>query len=92
VENALDWVVGSGELIDKPIAFINASPRATRAWASLVETSRVMSAHVVLDASTTIPLQGRMLDAKGIAGDAELSTAPRYAIDALARAARDTRD
>src|SRR5882724_10769909 len=31
VKNALDWVVGSGELVDKPIALVNASPRATHA-------------------------------------------------------------
>ena len=34
LKNALDWVVGSGELIDKPIALINASARATHAHAS----------------------------------------------------------
>jgi hypothetical protein len=26
LKNALDWVVGSGELVDKPVALINASP------------------------------------------------------------------
>ncbi len=30
VKNALGWVVGSGELVDKPIALINASARETR--------------------------------------------------------------
>jgi len=35
LKNALDWAVGSGELVDKPIALINASRRATHAWASL---------------------------------------------------------
>ena len=29
LKNALDWVVGSGELSGKPVALINASPRAT---------------------------------------------------------------
>jgi chromate reductase, NAD(P)H dehydrogenase (quinone) len=28
LKNALDWVVGSGELVDKPIALINTSPHA----------------------------------------------------------------
>jgi chromate reductase len=88
VKNALDWVVGSGELVDKPIALVNASPRATHAWASLAETLAVMSAHVVRDASITISLQGRSLDANGIVEDAELSTALRSAIEALASAAR----
>jgi chromate reductase len=91
MKNALDWVVGSGELVDKPIALINASARAKHAWASLAETLTVMSAHLILEASITVPLDGRGLDAKGIVGDAELSTALTSAIDALSRAARNGR-
>jgi chromate reductase, NAD(P)H dehydrogenase (quinone) len=91
LKNALDWVVGSGELVDKPIALINASGRATHAWASLAETLSVMSAHVIVEASITVPLDGRRLDANGIVEDAELSTALRSAIEALAGAARVTR-
>jgi chromate reductase len=91
LKNALDWVVGSGELVDKPIALINTSARATHAWASLAETLSVMSAHVIVDASITVPLDGRRLDANGIVEDAELSTALRSAIEALAGAARVTR-
>ena len=87
VKNALDWVVGSGELIDKPIALINASGRATHAWASLKETLTVMSARVIVAASITVPLDGRALDAEGIAGDAELAAALRGALEALALAA-----
>jgi chromate reductase, NAD(P)H dehydrogenase (quinone) len=89
LKNALDWLVGSGELEEKPIALINASPRATHAWASLAETLDVMSAHVVPAASITLPLQGRSLDANAIVEDAELSTALRSAIAALAAAARE---
>jgi chromate reductase, NAD(P)H dehydrogenase (quinone) len=83
LKNALDWVVGSGELVDKPIALINASGRATHAWTSLRDTLTVMSARVVVAASITVPLEGRTLDAKGIVGDATLSAALRSAIDAL---------
>ena len=89
LKNALDWVVGSGELVDKRIALINASRRAIHAWASLAETLTVMSARVIVDPSITIPLDGRGLDANGIVGDAELSTALRSAIEALAFAAPD---
>jgi NAD(P)H-dependent FMN reductase len=91
LKNALDWLVGSVELTDKPIALINASARATHAWASLRETLTVMSAQVILDASITASLDGRRLDATGIAADAELSTALRSAIEALAVAAREKR-
>src|SRR5438105_3467377 len=31
MKNALDWVVGSGEFVDKPVALLNASPRSTYA-------------------------------------------------------------
>ena len=34
LKNALDWVVGTGELVEKPVALLNASPRATIAFAS----------------------------------------------------------
>jgi NAD(P)H-dependent FMN reductase len=47
LKNALDWVVGSGELVDKPVALFNASARGTYAQASLTETLTVMSARVV---------------------------------------------
>lgn len=73
LKNALDWIVGSGELVGKPVALLNASPRATLAQASLLETITVMSAHVVGKASVTIPLMGRNLDAPGVAGDPELA-------------------
>ena len=46
LKNALDWIVGSGELMDKPIALINASGRATLAYASLRETLTTMSGRV----------------------------------------------
>lgn len=91
LKNALDWVVGSGEFIDKPVALINASTRATRAWASLAETLSVMSARVILDASITIPVQGRSLDADGIARDSGFSTLLRSSLETLAEAARAKR-
>jgi NAD(P)H-dependent FMN reductase len=90
MKNALDWVVGSGELVEKPVALINASGHAKHAWASLADTLAVMSARVVLDASITVSL-GSMLDADGIIADAAMSNKLRSAIDALARAAREAR-
>ena len=88
LKNALDWVVGSSELVDKPIALINASGRARHAWASLAETLAVMSARVIPDASITVSLDGSALDADGIVADAARSNALRSAIEALANAAR----
>jgi chromate reductase len=64
MKNALDWLVGStqGEIVEKPVALINASPRATLAQASLVETLRTMSANVVADLSLTTSIGSRQSD------------------------------
>jgi len=88
LKNALDWIVGSGEIVGKPVALVNASPRATYAQASLEETLRVMSADVIAEASVTVPLSGRHLDAPGIVADTALSRTIRSALVALAQAAR----
>jgi chromate reductase, NAD(P)H dehydrogenase (quinone) len=86
LKNALDWVVGSGELIEKPVAVINASQRATHARASLMETLRTMSARVVEDASITLPLDGRRLGPDEILADPELVRALGSALASLASA------
>jgi chromate reductase len=91
LKNALDWVVSSSELVNKPIGVINASGRATHAWMSLRDTLTVMSARLIAAASITIPLEGRTLDATGIARDARLSGALRSAIGALVFAVLEAR-
>ena len=81
MKNALDWVVGSGELCDKRVGVVNASMRATHAHASLCETLLTMSARVT---QVVCPLDGRKgIDPKGIAGDAELSKILRDLLSAL---------
>ena len=86
LKNALDWIVGSGELVDKPVAMLNTSPMATHAQASLRETLAVMSARVIADASLTIPIQGKHLDENGIAADPQISRLVRRAIEELVTA------
>ena len=90
LKNALDWVVGSGELIGKPIGLVNTSARATHAWQSLVETLTVMSATVVPGASIVIPLQGPT-DAGMIMDEPALRDPLCAVIEAIAAAARDSR-
>jgi NAD(P)H-dependent FMN reductase len=91
LKNALDWVVSSGELVNKPIALINTSARATHAWASLAETLSVMSAYVVHDASITVPLAGRSPDVDRIVADATIASALRSAIYILSSDGREAR-
>jgi NAD(P)H-dependent FMN reductase len=88
LKNALDWVVSSGEFVDKPVAAVNASARATHAWKSLTETLTVMSARVIDDASITVPLDGKRLDGSGIAANADLAPALMTAMKQLIGAVR----
>ena len=58
LKNALDWMVGCEAFVHKPVALLNASPRAIHAQASLRETITVMSACIVEEASITVPILG----------------------------------
>lgn len=58
MKNALDWMVGNESFVNKPVALLNASPRATHAQAALRETVTTMSARIVDEASITVPLLG----------------------------------
>jgi chromate reductase len=86
LKNALDWLVGGGEIINKPIALINASARSTIAHAQLRETLTVMSTRVVPEASITIPLDGRRIDEHAMVADPEIASALKRVMDALAAA------
>ena len=87
LKNALDWVVASGELYEKPVALFSASPRAAYAQASLVETLTVMSARIVPEACIVAPLLGKNLHLPEILAQSDLSRAIRSALKAFARAA-----
>jgi NAD(P)H-dependent FMN reductase len=91
LKNALDWLVGGEEFVYKPVALLNASPRATHAQASLAETITTMSGHLVDEASIDVPLLGKNLDEGGIVAHPEISGALSAAIGAFARAIATSR-
>lgn len=86
LKNALDWLVGSFEFPQKPVAIINASQRSVHADAHLRLTLTTMSARLVEEASITLPLTGRGLDAEGIVADVPLTASLRASMDRFARA------
>jgi len=86
LKNALDWLVASGELYQKPVALFFTSPRATYAAASLKDTLNVMMARIVPEACVTVPLLGKNLDESGIIAEAEISVAVRSALARFTRA------
>lgn len=58
MKNALDWMVGREAFVNKPVALLNASPRAVHAQAALKEIITVMSARIVEAASISLPILG----------------------------------
>ena len=89
LKNALDWLVASGELYQKPVALFNASLRGNYAQVSLVETLTVMNARIVAEACVTMPLNKGNCDALSIGADAAVSQTFRKALAKFANAMSD---
>jgi len=83
MKNALDWMVGCEAFVHKPVALLNASPRAVHAQAALRETITVMSARIVEEASITVPILGSSLGEDEIVIHPEISAALLAALVAL---------
>lgn len=82
LKNALDWVVGSGGFVGKPVVLLNTSSRATHAQESLKEILKTMDAKIALDAPSLIPLP-YSINAAGIIAHPELSNRLCVAINSL---------
>jgi chromate reductase len=90
LKNALDWIVGSGELYDKPVALMSAGTSGgQRALDALAQTLRAQGAKV--DAQLSVPGIRPKLDGNGDLADAatieQVSALVRNLVDA-ARVAR----
>jgi chromate reductase len=86
LKNALDWLVGGSEFVGKPVALFNASsPASPYAQASLMETVRIMSGHLVEEAFVEVNLRGKNMDEQAIAAHPEISAAVLEGLAAFAR-------
>ena len=83
LKNALDWVVGSGEFVDKPVVLLNASPRASHAQRQLEEILTTMNARVLREAFVSLNLLSSGLDAVGIAAHPEHSRSLKRMLEHL---------
>ena len=88
LKNALDWLVRSGELVDKPVAIIDHLPRGEWALASLKEILTVMTAHLIDESSFTLPLTTNKIDASDIVSNETLSDALCSGVVCFAQAIR----
>ena len=83
IKNTLDWLVSYEPFIHKPVAVLNASPRAHHADDALRETLRTMSAGLVGERSHAVALLGAGLDERAMAASPTVVDAVRDAMAAL---------
>lgn len=83
LKNALDWVVGSGELVDKPVGLLSASSASRFAHPQLLETLRTMTARLVPLATVIVDVPRREMTASEIVADAALATRLQAVLHAL---------
>ena len=88
LKNVLDWLVASLEFPDKPVALINAVPRARHAQAALCEILTTMSARLIAEAFILPPLTGQDGDADRIVANPALAQALRAGLDRFTEAIR----
>ncbi|WP_189008886.1 NADPH-dependent FMN reductase [Deinococcus roseus] len=85
-KNALDWLVGSGDMADKPVAAVAASPYPTsaeHAHTSLMLTLGMLEARVPAENQLKIGLLSKKLNAQAEITDPELNTELQRVLSAL---------
>lgn len=88
LKNALDWIVSSGEFIDKPTAVITASPMATggeEAMRSLLLTLGMINAAIPDRATLSIPQVSLKINAAGEILDQSLSKNLKHILSILVK-------
>lgn len=80
MKNALDWLVSLESFIDKPVALLNAQPRAYFSDAALRETLKTMSASIVEAASVGIQLTADTLTEEGMLASPAVAHSLRAAL------------
>ena len=89
LKNALDWTVGSGEFVDKPVALITASSQGEKGHAAMKLVLTAISARLIEDASMVISFVRSKLDPAGKIKDEALANSLKKAIQILSVSATE---
>ena len=84
LKNALDWTVGSGEFVHKPVAVITASSQGEKGHAALLLVLTAISAQVISESCLVIPSVRAKLDESGKIRDDSLRTKLSQIVKTLA--------
>jgi len=83
MKNALDWLVSFEGIVKKPVAIVNTSPRARRAYDALREVLHTMSTDFIEDASRPIALLGVCDTEEAMLASPEVRRAVQYMLQAI---------
>ncbi len=86
IKNALDWLVAFEGFANKPVAVLNAAPRARHADAALRETLTTMSAILIEPASVTLPLPSASIGEEALMAMPEIVSSIRGVLAAIEQA------
>lgn len=89
MKNALDWLVSLESFVGKPVALLNAQPRAHFSDAALRETLKTMSAALVESASVSLQLTADTLTEEGMLASPPVAQAILAALTDLKAAVLD---
>jgi chromate reductase, NAD(P)H dehydrogenase (quinone) len=88
LKNAIDWTVGSGELVNKPLALITASTSGEKAHVAWLQIFTALSADIAEGAALNIPSIRTKLNAAGEITDAATAAAVETLVNKLLSEAR----
>lgn len=86
LKNALDWLAGSSDIVDKPVVLLCGSARSTHAQVSLAVILKTISARLITEQPYLAHVLGKSLQAHEIAGDPALAAVLRTLLADVARA------
>ena len=89
LKNALDWTVGSGELVNKPLALITASTGGEKAHAALLHIFTALSAKIPEGGALLISYVRSKLNAAGEISDTQTLEAVKLVLERLLQVVRD---
>lgn len=92
IKNLLDWLVSFEPMVFKPVAVLNASPRAHHADDAIRETLRTMNTQLVEAACISIPLLASGLTDATLVHDPECSGRLRHALGCLSIAVQHNQE
>jgi len=72
LKNALDWTVGTGDFVDKPVGLVTASSHGEKGHAAMLLVLTAISARVIDESTLLIPFVKAKLDRNGNVKDRSL--------------------